>query len=241
MIALDTVSAFILLSLWLLWAGALFGGFALGAPNPEATHRIPRPLRMASSFALFVAGWMWWLFAADSARILAGFLAVGMTLGFIGDLFMARLILADDRAVLGGMGAFGAGHIAYISGLLLYADALMIGRLGVQIAAWIGWLLVAGVLWYGLVWRTAQERTPVHIAALPYALLLASTAGVATGLVPASVDFMWVAVGAALFLFSDLVLALQLFNGLHFRGVGDVVWLTYGPGQMLIVFGVWVF
>jgi hypothetical protein len=31
---------------------------------------------------------------------------------------------------------------------------------------------------------------------------------------------------------------LQLFNGWHFRGIGDVVWLTYGPGQMLIVAGV---
>ena len=53
-----------------------------------------------------------------------------------------------------------------------------------------------------------------------------------------SISLTWMTVGAALFLISDLILAAQLFNDLHFRGVGDVVWLTYGPGQMLIVYSV---
>jgi hypothetical protein len=42
-------------------------------------------------------------------------------------------------------------------------------------------------------------------------------------------------VGAALFLASDLILANQLFNRKSFPLVGDVIWLTYGPGQALIV------
>lgn len=48
--------------------------------------------------------------------------------------------------------------------------------------------------------------------------------------------FVWLAIGAALFLFSDLILAAQLFNGLHFRLIGDVVWRGEGPGQMMIVY-----
>jgi hypothetical protein len=48
--------------------------------------------------------------------------------------------------------------------------------------------------------------------------------------------FLPLAVGAALFLLSDLILAAELFNGLHFPLIGDVVWLTYGPAQMLIVY-----
>ena len=35
---------------------------------------------------------------------------------------------------------------------------------------------------------------------------------------------------------SDLILAAQLFNDLSFSLIGDVIWLTYGPGQMLIVY-----
>jgi hypothetical protein len=43
--------------------------------------------------------------------------------------------------------------------------------------------------------------------------------------------------GGALFLISDLILAFRLFHG-SFYMAGDAVWLTYGPGQMLIVFSI---
>ena len=45
------------------------------------------------------------------------------------------------------------------------------------------------------------------------------------------------AVGAALFLLSDLILAFGMFRESLTRSI-DWVWLTYGPGQMLIVFSV---
>ena len=44
------------------------------------------------------------------------------------------------------------------------------------------------------------------------------------------------AVGAALFLLSDLLLAVWIFHDWVFRPF-DLVWLSYGPGQMLIVYG----
>jgi hypothetical protein len=78
--------------------------------------------------------------------------------------------------------------------------------------------------------------TLLHWAALPYALLLASTAGFATGLALQDSTFLLLALGAALFLLSDLILAAQLFNHLQFPLIGDVIWLTYGPAQMLIVY-----
>jgi hypothetical protein len=58
----------------------------------------------------------------------------------------------------------------------------------------------------------------------------------ATGLALQQGQFTWLAIGAALFLISDLILAAQLFNDLSFPLIGDVIWLTYGPGQMLIVY-----
>jgi hypothetical protein len=98
-----------------------------------------------------------------------------------------------------------------------------------------GWLLVGLVGWYLVVFR-GQEVTMLHWAALPYALLLASTAGFATGLALQSSHFVPLALGAALFLLSDLILAGELFSGLKFPLIGDVIWLTYGPGQALIVY-----
>ena len=99
------------------------------------------------------------------------------------------------------------------------------------------WLIVGTVLWFVVVYRGAENPSTLHYAALPYALLLAGTTGVATGLALQQGAFIPVAIGAALFLFSDLLLAAQLFNGANFPLLNDVVWLLYGPGQMLIVFG----
>ena len=102
------------------------------------------------------------------------------------------------------------------------------------------WLLIGLVGWYFVVYRgagaTGEGVTIIHWIALPYALLLATTAGVATGLALADSGFLLLALGAALFLLSDLILAGDMFSGLSFPLIGDVIWLTYGPAQMLIVY-----
>src|SRR5262249_19507935 len=108
---------------------------------------------------------------------------------------------------------------------------------GPRWGSWLAWLLFGAAGWYVVVFR-GQEPAVLHYAALPYALLLASTAGFATGLALQAREFVPSATGAALFLVSDLILAGQLFTRLHFYLINDVVWLTYGPGQMLLVYGV---
>lgn len=223
-----------LTGLLVFWALLLFGGFIFGRLNSEETHRMPTWTRMASSFVLVTAAWGWYLVGNYANTGVSVFLvAAGMTLGFIGDLFMARL-LPIKEFVLGGIGSFGLGHVAYIIASVLAGNQL---GLPVHWGALVGWWLVGTVGWYVVVYRGAKERTILHIAALPYALLLASTAGLATGLALQADVFVPLALGSALFLLSDLLLAAQLFNGLHFRFIGDIVWLLYGPGQMLIVYG----
>jgi hypothetical protein len=228
----------VLLFLLALWAVLLFGGFIFGKPSSDGTRRMPRWTRLASSLVLVIAGWYWWALARESGA--AGFalaVAVGMTLGFVGDLFMAKLIIRSDKHVLGGIGAFGLGHIAYIVGFVRFGDA--IGATDGRIAVWLVWLIIGAGAWYVVVFR-GQKHSVLHYAALPYALLLSSTAGFATGLAINLSAFIPLAVGCALFLLSDLILAARLFNGLFFRLIDDVVWLTYGPAQMLIVYSVGV-
>lgn len=227
-----------LTGLLLLWAALLFGGFIFGKSHDGGRHRMPTWTRMASSLTLVVAAWSWFLVIAanrfyQDVSIISLLVAVGMTLGFIGDLFMAGLIPVKNN-VLGGIGSFGLGHIIYIAAFLLIGQSLTLSVL--HWGALIVWWLTGLVGWYFVVFR-GQKATPLHYAALPYALLLSSTAGFATMLAVAFPSlFVTLAVGAALFLISDLILAAQLFNGLHFPLIGDVVWLTYGPAQMLIVY-----
>lgn len=224
-----------MLILLILWAGLLFGGFVFGTSDTAGEQRMPLWTRIGSSLVLVVAGWTWyWLSRSGTVSSFALLIAVGMTLGFIGDLFMARLLPAPEP-VLGGIGAFGLGHIAYVVAMLRFANQQGLDAPGPRWSAWGVWLLIGVTGWYYVVFR-AQQPTVLHWAALPYALLLASTAGIATGIALQAMAFVPFAIGGALFLLSDLILAARLFNDLHFRLIGDVIWLAYGPGQMLIVY-----
>jgi hypothetical protein len=224
-----------LAGLLILWAALLFGGFVLGRVNVEGTGRMPIWTRVASSAVLVLAAWSWYLLSrGTTTRLFALLIAIGMTFGLIGDLVMARL-LSISQYVLFGMAAFGLGHMAYIAAGLMYGNYHGLAEAGTRYGVWAIWLVVGLIGWYFAVFR-GQERNALHWVALPYALLLASTAGVATGLAVQEPALWPMAIGAALFLVSDLILAAHLFNGLFFPLIEDAIWLTYGPGQMLIVY-----
>lgn len=233
----NPIQRFWLLGLLLFWACLLFGGFVFGKTDAKSNRRMPTWTRMTSSLTLVVAGWSWYLFARDSSiQLFSLLIAVGMTLGFVGDLFLARLFPLP-QPTLGGIAAFGLGHVAYIIALLFFGNRFGLAAPAQRWGALSVWLLLGLIGWYLVVYR-GSKPTVLHMAALPYALLLASTAGLATGLALQAPAFITVAVGGGLFLLSDLILAAELFNDLRFPLIGDVVWLTYGPAQMLIVFAV---
>ncbi len=224
-----------LLILLVLWALFLFGGFVFGAKDP--TRRMPRWTRMASSLVLVIAAFSWYLFVRQTAAAnYALLIAVGMTFGFIGDLSLAGL-LPGGRSVIGGIAAFGLGHIFYITAFLRFASQTGLTDPIRQLIALAIWLLIGATGWYLVVGR-GRPRTTLHWAALPYALLLSATAGIASGLAWIDGRFLLLALGAALFLLSDLILAGELFAGLKFPLIGDIIWLTYGPAQMLIVYSI---
>jgi KUP system potassium uptake protein len=101
--------------------------------------------------------------------------------------------------VLGGIAAFGLGHLAYIIALLQFGNTHGLDAPGPRYGAWLFWLLVGAAGWYFVVFR-GQQASVLHWAALPYALLLASTAGFASGLALQAPVFVPLALGAALFI-----------------------------------------
>jgi YhhN-like protein len=226
--------ALALLALFTLWAALLFGGFILGRPSAEDDRRMPTWTRMASSVTLVVIAWLGVYFTrATPVGGYALLIAIGMSLGLLGDLILAQVIPFTEH-VLGGIAAFGLGHIAYLAAAIGLARQF---GLVAPVALWSMlalWLVVGVAGWYLVVFR-GQKPTALHWAALPYALLLASVAGVFMGLALQSSLIIPAAIGAILFLASDLILASQLFAGRSFPLIGDIIWLTYGPGQALIV------
>ena len=227
--------------LLLAWGSFLFGGFAFGKPVLDDTslRRMPLWTRMMASATLMTAAWFWVTMTLGmQANSLALWIAPGMTACFIGDLFMARVFPVRQH-ILAGMIAFAIGHVCYISGLWLAGDALFIADTGAG-SRWLPliiWLLLGLVGWCVFIFP-ARKRNLLHYAALPYSLLLAGTAGIAWSLALVESAFLPGAIGAALFLLSDLLLGVQLFRNVKFRYIGDYVWLLYSPGQMLIVCGV---
>ena len=227
-----------LMALLILWAALLFGGFVC-SPTREA-RRIPRWARMASSLLLMIAAWSGWLFVTETpAQGYAGRIALGMTFGFLGDLALAHLLgMRGSKAIMAGMAAFAVGHLFYITAILHAGEMFRLieaRTIGGSLAAW--WL-VALLGWWAMVMRGAKKPAALHWAALPYAWLLATTAGLAMSLALQSPVFIPLAAGTFLFLVSDLILAGALFSGLAIPLIHDAVWLTYGPGQMLIVFSI---
>jgi hypothetical protein len=223
------------LVLLVLWAALLFGGFALGGASSDRTRRMPTWTRLLSSLALVAIAWLDCALARELP--VAGYallIALGMSLGFLGDLCLAGALPISAQPVAGGILAFGLGHIAYLLAIFsvgnqygLSAPVPRFGMLGV-------WIAIGLTGWY-LVVLAGGSLTTLRLLALPYTLLLAGVTGGFFGLAIQAPAFVPAAIGAALFLISDLILAATLFPGKTFPLAGDLVWLTYGPAQALIV------
>lgn len=222
--------------LLLIWAVLLFGGFIFG--KEKNGRRMPSWTRLGSSLVLVIGGISWALIGRQyNSALYALLIAVGMTLGFLGDLFLAGLFASGKKANIGGIIAFAVGHLFYTAAIWGLNKQLGLNDLTARIAALVAWWFVALLGWFFIVFRGSQA-TLMHWIVLPYALLLATTAGMATGLALQDAAFWPLALGAALFLFSDTLIGGNWFNDLDFPLIHDLIWLTYGPGQMLIVYSV---
>lgn len=228
--------------LWGLWLVLLAGGLIVQQTDLAGSSGWSTFGRMGSSVTLVVAGWLWHaLFRGTAAGRYTLLIGIGILLGTIGDFFNAGLlhaIIPLPAPELGGIVTFGLGHVAYIIGCL---DAKKRARLTSSTAMWSSiliWQAISIVCWYFIVYPTEIESAKMVVwPALPYTMLLAGTTGVATGLAVQDRRFVRLAVGAALFLLSDLILAWGMFQG-SFPFRTAAVWIPYGTGQMLIVYAI---
>lgn len=234
---ISTAAQWALAGLLILWAALLVLGLVLGKPDPVRRRRLPLGARMGMSITLVVAAFIWWL-AGTAQTPLAGyglFVLVGMSFGFLGDLFMAGLIVPKPRNVIFGILSFGAGHIAYIAAFWQAGQALGLD-LGRTWAIALGiYLFAAAFLWVAAV-RNPARGTVMNVGTLGYSLLLCAMGGAAMALALQNAAFAWLAAGGLLFIVSDLILGSEIMRGTSFWSIGDVIWGTYTVAQMLIVY-----
>jgi uncharacterized membrane protein YhhN len=219
-----------------LWAGLLIVGLALGPADRVRMRRIPLLNRMGSSLILVMCGWLWW-WAGTRGTSLAGygvFVAIGMVFGFLGDLFMAQVVPAPNR-VVAGMAAFGVGHVAYIAAYVRLGDALGASDGGVRLTSVAALLAIGLTMWWRFV-RSPQASRVLNYGSLAYCLLISAMLGMAIALAVQAPALRLLAIGAALFTLSDVILGNEVVRGNRWYPVGDIVWMTYIVGQALIVF-----
>jgi len=219
-----------------VWAALLILGFALGRLDDERINRIPRANKILSSAILVVCALIWWLAGASGTPLAAyaALLFFGMAFSFLGDVIMAQLLPLPQH-VLFGMGAFGVAHVLYIAAYLRLGGVLGLQSGRARAVGLAVLLVLAVVLWRTLI-RSPQTEAVLNYGSLGYALLLAAMAGLAVSLALQEPRFVPLALGAVLFLVSDVFLGHRLFQGGSFLLIGDLVWMTYIVGQLLIVF-----
>lgn len=146
-------------------------------------------------------------------------ITLGLALGSAGDFLLSR---PGKAAFLAGMAAFAAGHLAYA--LAFWAapsSAILLPTLAMLILA------ASTELW--LIPHTGDLRWPVrgYVAIIALMAIAAMTLPFAR----------WPAMlGAALFVLSDLLLAIHLFRAPR-RWLARALWPAYWTGQALILTG----
>ena len=150
--------------------------------------------------------------------------------GWVGDV----LLLRKERRIFLKLGllAFLLGHIAYISVFLVHSKAfpapgIFVGM--VVVYALFGWGMFRAL-------RAGLGRMAVPVGIYIFVISVMSASVLLFALCNGSVAW-WAFAGSLLFVFSDSVLALQLFRK-PFKYSRFVVMASYIPAQFLLVWGI---
>ena len=212
-------------------AAALALVYAVRWATPGAGHGWPRSATKAAAVgALALAAWV-----AGAP----GLIVVGLSFGALGDFALSR---PGTAAFLGGMAAFAVGHLAYALAFaappLLALARLAEGQVWVPDAADIAALAALAVLLGSTEFWLAPHTGALGAPVRAYVAVIGLMA--AAALVPAGPGAVLLRAGVALFVASDVMLALERFviraPGPR-RALALALWPAYWAGQALILLG----
>ncbi|MBZ9866827.1 lysoplasmalogenase family protein [Mesorhizobium sp. CA15] len=199
------------------FVAAVIYAFALDMP-PKWTRTAAKTLAVA-------------LLAVLAAMQGGPLLVAALALSAVGDAFLSR---DGEKAFLGGLASFLAGHIAYVA---LFSQAG--GGLGLLSAEpWRGAIALAmaafSIVMLAALWRRVGPQLRAPVAVYVAAIL-------AMGISALTTDHPWVIAGAVLFIASDGLLAAERFLlaaiSPHRVWMRYAVWVLYYAAQLAITLG----
>ncbi len=224
--------------LWVGWFVLLLASFLAAQTREMWWNDAKLDLRMTSCLLLVVAAWgAWWVLRRTREAGAMALVAVGMTLGFYGDSHVGDRFWWPpfSNKIVGGIVFYGMGHLAYVAACVWIRR---VERLRGGLRWWtpiLTWQVVALLGWAGVA-LTSTEEPALRVPTLLYTLLVAATPGFCTALAVQRPVYRAMALGGAMFLASDILLAWQVFHE-SFPFIDELTWINYGGGEMLIVYG----
>jgi len=155
-----------------------------------------------------------------------GLLVVALALSAAGDFFLSH---EGERNFLAGLGSFLIAHLAFIALFLTHPSSPLPGQI-VLMGVWAGTLVLIALILFSLWPHLAKMKIPVFFYAIAIGAMNISAWG-------SGQEAMLLA-GVALFIFSDAVLAHELFvwkNPKTRLTASYAVWFSYFTGQALIL------
>lgn len=155
-----------------------------------------------------------------------GLLVVALVLSATGDFFLSR---EGEASFLAGLGSFLIAHLVFIGLFLTHSTPPLPGQI-VLTGVWVGTLVLVALILFSLWPHLAKMKIPVFIYAIAIGAMNISAWG--------SGQEKMLLAGVALFVFSDAVLAHELFVWKHLKTkltASYAVWFSYFTAQALIL------
>jgi uncharacterized membrane protein YhhN len=158
-----------------------------------------------------------------------GVLALAFGASAAGDLCLSR---PGQKPFLIGMGFFAAAHVAFITAFLTASGLTLWGSAAEQPVLTVALILLLLSTEVWLAPFAGDLKLPLRAYALVIGAMALAASGLPQGASPARI-------GAAMFVLSDLLIAVQMFRlnpeTWRFRATGYALWSLYFMGQALIL------
>lgn len=185
-------------------------------------------LKGLASLMFVCIGWIG--FQKVTTDSLGKWIAIGLLLGLVGDVLLnLRFILKKN-----GQKAFLLGIVAFLIGHILYLCALLPISVHTGSCVLIGAVLAAGLLAY--IFKTMEVKPAFKIFGVFYlgAVIIMTVIALGIALATGNTHDIVYAVGAVLFMASDIVLIFNTFSGVTKFSLRITNLSLYYVGQLLI-------
>lgn len=220
----------------IVWLLAYIIGMVIGKKDANERRRFNPFGKVAMMLCAITVSLIIWLDFTRGTEIesYARLITFGLIAGIVGDSILAKL-LPFKHTLLPGMLAFAIGHLFYFFAIISAVRLLGISDFALfPLVLFVPSLLIV-FGWYRVV-RPVELGEKGKRGMLVYVLLLVAITMLAVYSAFMDPRLNAFAIGLTLFLLSDLLLIGDLTAFFRFRSIGDVVWIIYAAGQMLIAF-----